>query len=174
MNRKEIAEFIGLGAIVASLVFVGLELRQSQNIGLAEGYSAIFTARREASNSIKEHVDLWRRGTTGEELNERDAAIFAILLNQLNEAAAQAYLYKERVAGTDVAQIDAQDFAGFLYHNPGARSVWNEREEDLGAVRRLLVNDSTYDNAWTVAVRSYLDELDQGQLQIDQKPFVDW
>lgn len=165
---------MGLAAIVASLVFVGLELRQSQNIGLAEGYSAIFAARLEASNSIKEHVDLWTKGTAGEELRNSDAAIFGILLNQLNEAAVQAYSYKERVAGAEEAQIDAQDFAGFLYHNPGARAVWNQREENLDAVRRQLVNDSAYENAWTVAGRSYLEELDQNQLRIDQRSFVDW
>ena len=174
MSRKEITELLGFGAVVASLVFVGIELRQSQNIGMAEGYSAIFAARAAASNSIREHIDLWEKGTAGEDLNESDAAIFAILVNQLNEAATQAYLYTERIAGTDEAKIHAQDFAGFLYNNPGARAVWNAREDNLMAVRRLSLDDSAYENTWTAAVRSYLNKLDQSQLQIDQKSFVNW
>ncbi len=38
MSRKDIAELIGLGAIVASLVFVGLELRQTQKVAQASQY----------------------------------------------------------------------------------------------------------------------------------------
>ncbi len=35
---KDIAEFIGIGAIVASLIFVGLELQQQQKIAIAAQY----------------------------------------------------------------------------------------------------------------------------------------
>lgn len=35
---KDIAEFVGIGAIVASLIFVGLELQQQQEIALAAQY----------------------------------------------------------------------------------------------------------------------------------------
>jgi hypothetical protein len=35
---KDIVEFIGIGAIVASLIFVGLELQQQQQIALAAQY----------------------------------------------------------------------------------------------------------------------------------------
>lgn len=94
MSWKEIAEYTGLAAIVASLIFVGLEPRQSQNIGLAEGYSAIFAARLEASKSIKEHVVLWRQGTAGEDLNESDAAswrrIQIVRFNVISDQAASA------------------------------------------------------------------------------------
>jgi hypothetical protein len=37
-NWKDIAELVGIAAIVASLLFVGLELRQSQEIALSEAY----------------------------------------------------------------------------------------------------------------------------------------
>ena len=45
---KEIAELIGLVAIVASLVFVGLQLKQSQEIALATQYQS----RTEAVQSL--------------------------------------------------------------------------------------------------------------------------
>ena len=35
---KSIAELVGIAAIVASLVFVGLQLKQSQEIAIAEQY----------------------------------------------------------------------------------------------------------------------------------------
>ena len=37
-NWKDVAEIVGIAAIVASLLFVGLELRQSQAIALSEAY----------------------------------------------------------------------------------------------------------------------------------------
>ena len=40
MDWKSYAELIGVAAIVASLIFVGLELRQSQQIALAAHYQA--------------------------------------------------------------------------------------------------------------------------------------
>ena len=38
MNWKETVELLGIGAIVASLIFVGLQLRQSQQIAIAAQY----------------------------------------------------------------------------------------------------------------------------------------
>ena len=40
MSGKDIAEFTGIAAIVASLVFVGLQLKQSQEIAIANQYQA--------------------------------------------------------------------------------------------------------------------------------------
>ena len=37
-NWKDIVELVGISAIVASLVFVGLELRQSHQIAIAAEY----------------------------------------------------------------------------------------------------------------------------------------
>ena len=37
-NWKDIAEFVGIAAIVASLVFVGLQMRQSHEIALSEAH----------------------------------------------------------------------------------------------------------------------------------------
>ena len=38
ISWKSVAEFVGIGAIVASLVFVGLQLKQSQEIAIAAQY----------------------------------------------------------------------------------------------------------------------------------------
>ena len=47
-NWKDIAELIGIGAIVASLIFVGLQLQQSQEI-------AVGTQYQERANAAIEH-----------------------------------------------------------------------------------------------------------------------
>jgi hypothetical protein len=39
-NWKDIAELVGIAAIVASLIFVGLQMKQSQEIALSAAYQA--------------------------------------------------------------------------------------------------------------------------------------
>lgn len=161
INRKDVAEIIGVVAIVASLVFVGAQLRQTQDIAVAEGYSMLFATRIEVANSIKDHVEIWQKGAAGEALNEEEAAVFAILVNELNESAVQGFLHTARVSSIDVALWNARDFAAFLYRNPGARAVWRAREDDLGAFRALLGEDAQAGTIWSESVRGFLAELDR-------------
>ena len=52
VNWKDIAELIGIAAIVASLVFVGLQMKQSDKIALSEIYQARTTAVVEWNTSL--------------------------------------------------------------------------------------------------------------------------
>ena len=60
ITLKNIAEIVGLVSIVASLIFVGMQLRQTQNVAQAEGFAAIYSSRREVANSIEERADIDR------------------------------------------------------------------------------------------------------------------
>jgi hypothetical protein len=53
-NWKDIAELIGLGAIVASLVFVGLQMRQEQIIARAELGSSTFDHLKSIDESLRD------------------------------------------------------------------------------------------------------------------------
>lgn len=176
MDGKEVAELVGVVAIVASLVFVGVQLRQAQDIAVAEGYSMLFATRIEVADSIKDHLDIWRRGAAGEELTEDEAAIFAILLTDLNDSYVQGFLHTARVASTDAALWNARDFASFLYRNPGARAVWGKRENELGDYRALL-GEGEGEGAgtiWSRSVRDFLAELDRLAPPIDGGSFPSW
>ncbi len=174
MNRKDVAEIIGLVAIVSSLIFVGIQLRQAQSIAMADGYSMLFATRVEVANSIKEHTDIWRRGAAGEELDDNETTIFALLVNQVNETGVQGFLHAWQVAGVYEADFNARQFAAFLYQNPGARTVWNRREDSLTLYRSLLSEEGDGDEIWTDAVRHYLAELDRHQPPVDDEIHVDW
>ena len=51
---KDIAELIGIAAIVASLIFVGLQMKQSQDIALAAQYEARTEAAQNMMMSMQE------------------------------------------------------------------------------------------------------------------------
>jgi hypothetical protein len=87
---KAVAELIGIAAIVASLIFVGLQMKQSQDIAIAEQYQARSTA-------ASEYV-LWLAG------NE------SILKRRINDITSR---YEKREGGDDF--IDAYDTLGPEY-----------------------------------------------------------
>ena len=173
-NWKDVAELLGIAAIVASLVFVVLELRQSQRIASSETYVSLYSSRIEVANSISEHVDVWMKGTTGDDLTQRESAIFAILVNQLAESGIQTYYQVNEIEGEEAAAISAREFAIFLYHNPGARKVWASREEYLISNHGLLNERGPSFSNWNETVQLYLSELDRIKPTFDTKPFVDW
>ena len=49
---KDIAELIGISAIVASLIFVGLQMRQAQDIAISDGNLANAANKIEANNLL--------------------------------------------------------------------------------------------------------------------------
>ncbi|MDX2478727.1 MAG: hypothetical protein QNK24_00150, partial [Desulfuromusa sp.] len=59
---KDIAELIGITAIVLSLVFVGLQLRQSQLIAHSEIALQELESTIEAHSQINDYVDVWVSG----------------------------------------------------------------------------------------------------------------
>ena len=173
LEKKDIVEFVGAVAILASLVFVGVQLRQSQNIAVAEGFATIFSTQIEVGNSIRAHVNIWRRGTSDSELTEDESAIFAILVNQVNQSSVMAYLYRGEIEGYEAAEFQVKNFAAFLYQNPGARKVWDNRESSLIKYRTLLSDDGTHSSSWTNRVRNRLVILDREKPPVVKKPFVD-
>lgn len=173
MTRKDVAELLGLVAIVASLVFVGMQLQQEQEIAIAEGYSSYFSSRIEVANSVKDNVSIWERGVAGDELEAEEAAMFALLVFQVNESGVQGYLHTQLVEGEIGAEFIVQEFARFLYHNPGARKVWVTRTEFFEDHRHLMIDDYISES-WGAAVLSNLAKLDRLKPPIDKEVFVDW
>jgi hypothetical protein len=139
-NVKETAELVGVGAIVASLIFVGLQMRQTAAIARGQMYSNQLANALASYSAISDHPDIWVRGKRGDELDPADAEVF---YQQVLGVADQAY-YEVKEGdllgfGTPERVLDIADFAGFLYENPGARRVWKDEEQRLRKVRRLVM-----------------------------------
>lgn len=71
-NWKDIAELVGISAIVASLVFVGMQLEQSQRLAFADSVLAMGANGIEERSLQAEHIDIWLKGNAGDELNAND------------------------------------------------------------------------------------------------------
>ena len=154
-NWRETAELIGIAAIVASLVFVGLELRQSQTIALVQSARDSLAVNVEHLDSINANIDVWSKGNAGEDLSESDTLVYQNLF-RAHAGRAWSNWYSSRELG-QFADIAVADFAGFLYENPGALREWRRFREQTDRRRRTIVPD--YEEPFALAVQSALTEF---------------
>ena len=79
-NWKDIGELVGITAIVASLIFVGLQMRQDQQIAIAETFSTATETRSNLATLIGANSETWRKGLDGEELSIEDEIAFLAMV----------------------------------------------------------------------------------------------
>jgi len=70
-------QVIGIFALVASLVFVGLQMKQTQEIGQGEAAAGVLESTNAFRSMIIDNAEVWRSGCMGEELSENDQLKFA-------------------------------------------------------------------------------------------------
>ena len=156
IDWRIIAESIGVTSIVLSLVFVGLQLMQSQVIAQNEIDSKFLENRIAAIGQINDHVNIWVRGLAGEKLSDDDAVVFENLILNFNDITFFTSLNHYNLGNDADARVNTDDFAIFLHRNPGARRAWEARESRLAEGREIL--------------RSNLVE----EAGSDDLPYVEW
>jgi len=160
---REIAEILGIAAIVASLVFVGLQLRQSDQIARAEIQATFGLMSIEIAALISEHSDVWVRGDAQEELSDADTVVFENLVLAVNDSMYSNFWQTWQIDGEQSALEYLHDFSGFLYRHPGVRQVWTEREANLQRYRIALGSNVEDTSLYVETILNGLDELDRIQ-----------
>ena len=158
---KDTAELIGILALVASLVFVGLQMRQTEDIALSEANLTYLLSKIERNNAIIENSAIWVRGNAGEELSEEDSAVFWALVLNMSDTAFFVVQQTRRLGLDYAADATTADLAAYLHNNPGAWRVWNEREDDLQKTRSILVESGNPSITWATTIRSHVERLRQ-------------
>ena len=139
LHWKDIAEFVGITAIVASLIFVGLQLRQDARVALNDfGVSRSF-AQYEVNSAINQYADIWARGNAGEDLDRAEKVVY---VNLIEDAYARAYWgWQPQVQLGGSGEVATHTFAVFLFRNPGARETWESQIEIRRKYRDPLFAD---------------------------------
>ena len=163
---KNLVELLGIVSIVASLTFVGLQVRQSQQIGINETYLMSAQGTIEANSQINEYASIWVAGVSGEKLDATEALIFENLIVNLNDLAYYVNASQGDLLGeVETTGTSVGDFAAFLHRNPGARKVWELREDRLARSRTALALDS---NPYTGD--RYVDQMMAALRKLDGTP----
>jgi hypothetical protein len=170
---KDIAELVGIVAIVASLIFVGLQMRQEQKIALAEAFNSILMSRFEFTEAVKDDIDVWLAGSSGREMTDEERARFEILVYQLNDNWFFMYTQLVQLQSRDEIEFLVNSYARVLYNNPGALEIWRTREIAL-TENNLLFDAAMPSQFWKEAVEESVSILEQKDVPRDVGMLIGW
>jgi len=154
---KDVAELVGIAAIVGSLLFVGIQLRQDQAIAFAEINQSAVESYISIDVFIAEHAGVLVRSNAGEQLTDEEAKIINRIVHSLHiKFRLESAMRKSMGSSGEMA---ARLFAMFLYNNPGANRVWLELSEDEEEQYSLLSGGSIYITDFRTEVLNALGKL---------------
>ena len=158
-NWKSVGEFVGMGAIVASLIFVGFQLRQDREIALADSLAASEASYTAINALISDHAAVWSKGRNGEELTESEVVIMTRLVSALHRRARYTAAMRRNLGAPGTAAL--RDLARELYSNPGARRIWEaETEKELADWDRMSPENTFWRRDYRNEVLAELAKLD--------------
>lgn len=160
---NEIAELIGIVAIVASLVFVGFQMRQTHKIALSDNYLQMVANVIAANEAIAEYPDIFIQGNAAEELSPEERAVFEGQVGNLASMSWHTIEWDREMGKEEWAQTDVVEFALYLHRNPGAYEVWLRREEDLRRYRALVNTENTDAQDWIDLVHAAMAKIEKDQ-----------
>ena len=140
-NWKDIVELAGIAAIVASLIFVGIELRQSQRIAYAEqegAQIADFLVRDELISSKANLIIKLNQGEELSDVEEIEAERLILSIYSMSFFTNQRAFYLDH-PGVGVPE---QSLAILLYQNPGLRTLWVRTEIENRRLRNILAKET--------------------------------
>ncbi len=155
---KTLAELIGISAVVGSLIFVGIQLKQEQAIAKNEIAAAMLSASVEVRNALNDHADIWIKANAGQSLTETEEFIFKNLVGNLRSQAMWESVQWSNL-GSD-GNYPIHLFAAYLRENPGARKAWLAQEESRQQFRPLL-QEPLESSGFAEKVREALEKQDQ-------------
>ena len=128
LSWKFIAELVGIGAIVASLIFVGYQLQQDRRLAAAQVIVAAETVNLELSSLIGEYREVWLKGLAGEKVSDAEDVMFQTL------AAAHfrkhsGIFQRVQLLGFGAAEGTVVAYALDLYRYPPLRRLYTQRSQ---------------------------------------------
>ena len=137
---KEIIEFVGILAIVASLIFVGLQLRQEHAIASAELQNEMISARIELNDQVIANAAVLVKANGGGHLTEEEQIILYELVD--SHWADGFFGYRRWQFVEHPAYLaPVRAFAHFLHRNPAALPVWEampQNSDSVGGAQRVF------------------------------------
>jgi len=158
---NEVAELVGIAAVVASLIFVGLQMKQASDIAHNEVSLGVFATSIEINSEMNQYADIWVRGSRGDELDETEAFIFGSLMQNLNNEAFLVRSMRARLGEDERLSNEVHILARILHENPGARKAWMEWQsayQPYRALKRVPFESESFSDQVREALKS-MEEL---------------
>ena len=158
-NWKNAAEIVGIAAIVASLIFVGFQIRQDQEIAVAQAYIEATAGLTDQNQYIDANKETWIKGLDGAELSQLDEYTFQAICRAIFLRKIAQWQRASRLQTGNPASI-VQGYAFNIYNYSGLRRFFNELVVSLEESRSAFGRTRS-DASFTSAVEAALAELDR-------------
>ena len=155
-------EIVGLFSVVASLIFVGMQMRQEAAIAATDSVWSRSGAITALSELINENSAVWIAGLGGEKLTPAQEAEFQGMAEAVESFFVATYVRFSNfraVSGGPAAQQAMNDYAYALYSHKGWRRVWQTQLRYWDAQNSAYGQESREEFRETVA--SILSQLDE-------------
>jgi hypothetical protein len=157
----EIAQLFGIVAIVASLVFVGLQLKQSEQLGYSEIVANMNDRRAALNELITDHAEVWHQACLGDELDPGSRIIAHRIMGAIMSDAVSEYIARNvGIARSDSArQRIIERVAAQLWKNPGMKEMFYSGQSwHQGTVTSAIGDGLT--SGFSTGVIQKLEELE--------------
>ena len=151
---REWLEIVGILAVVASLVFVGLEIRQSARAAYDESISSDYDAIVNVETAIADNADVWLRGCRAEELSDVDQMKFTRLYTMYEFMYFMRWMRAIDGVGGSVEELALDNMAWNLYRSEGLMREWR-----LHGAWRPHVPDTAEFHLWRNLVEARVAEF---------------
>jgi hypothetical protein len=129
-------QVVGIFAVVASLLFVGLQMKQTHEIALAEALANVSAIGIEERGLIAAHADTWQKACLGEQLTAQERVIAAnIFFNYLQNSFNTWIRIRETGIGGAGAQLFIDSSAANIHRYSGFKQIFSSYRgwSELGA-----------------------------------------
>ena len=170
LHWRDVADLVGVAAIVASLIFVGLQLRQDRKLGMADITSARTESAVTLTQLVTENRELWIKGLDGAQLSTAEEMTFFAIAETI-----ETYLFEEwsnlrQIGDGEFADAVLRDYAYQIYSYPGLRRIWEEDGERLRSQESMNLG-----NEFRTAVNEELADLQSRGYVAPREPnYVYW
>jgi len=168
-------QVVGIFAVVASLIFVGLQLQQDRELAAAQLFSDADDSITNTAISMNDNIDVWVKGSRGDKLTTGDEAIFHNLFMSVRFSYGSFYEASRRLDGLPPGWV-SRKFAYQLFVNPGLRRIWDQRLEfDRDQSEAFELPHTETLTQFEAEISGLLDGLDSGEIEpSDIENFASW
>jgi hypothetical protein len=157
-----------MGAIVASLIFVGYQLQQDRRLAAAQVIVAADTVSMELSSLVGENREVWLKGLTGGQLSGADEVMFQIVAEAHNRRHVGVF-QRVQLLGFGLSESTVVAYALDLYRYPPLRRLYMQRRQQSRTIGSYLDASSFGGliSSFDARVNERLQEFDENEPDIE-------
>ncbi len=153
-------QVVGIFAVVASLIFVGLQMRADRSFAVIDAISSRVDATVGLADLIGNNKAVWVSGLSGAELSDADQATFQAMTEAVDTYFIAHWVRLNSIGGADLGENVARGYAFEIYSHVGLRRAWIEQTEHLRVKDNALGIDDR-PSRFQDTVSSTLAQLDK-------------